>query len=105
MSGRQLNSVVSSVRSVAMVRRHKPDYRIVLYMGLLMMLGLIIMFAIGPQRAQVLNAAYGSDYDGTYFFARQAFSLVMAVAVFFVIAKVPITWLQANAKRGRMPMV
>jgi cell division protein FtsW len=99
VTNRRLNAVVSGVRSAASVRRHKPDYRIVLYMGLLMMLGLIIMFAIGPQRAQVLNSAYGSDYDGTYFFARQAFSLAMAVAVFFVIAKIPIAWWHAHAKR------
>lgn len=99
MSDRGLNAPVARVRSAMSVRRHKPDYRIVLYMGLLMMLGLIIMFAIGPQRAQVLNAAYGSNYDGTYFFARQAFSLFMAIVTFFVISRVPLSWLQANAKR------
>ena len=43
-----------SVRS----RRHRPDYQIVLYMGLLMLLGLVVMFAIGPQRANVLYYRY-----------------------------------------------
>jgi len=52
------------------VRRHRPDYMIVLYMGLLMLLGLIIMYAIGPQRANVLNNAYGGDYGDTYFFSK-----------------------------------
>jgi cell division protein FtsW len=70
-----------------------------LYMGLLMMLGLIVMYAIGPQRAQVLNAAYGSEYDGTYFFAKQAFSLAMAFGAFFVVSRIPIRWWKANAKR------
>jgi len=70
-----------------------------LYMGLLMMLGLIVMYAIGPQRAQVLNAAYGSEYDGTYFFAKQAFSLAMAFGTFFVVSRIPISWWKANAKR------
>lgn len=81
------------------VRRHKPDYRIVLYMGLLMMLGLVVMYAIGPQRAQVLNSAYGSDYDGTFFFTKQAISLALALGVFFVVSKVPIAWWKKNAKR------
>ena len=63
------------------------------------MLGLIIMFAIGPQRAQVLNAAYGSEYDGTYFFARQAFSLAMAFVAFIIVSRIPISWWKANAKR------
>ncbi len=47
---------------VASVRKHKPDYQILLYMWLLMMVGLVIMYAIGPQRANVLNNAYGTDY-------------------------------------------
>lgn len=88
-----------SDRIASSVRRHRPDYRIVLYMGLLMMLGLIVMYAIGPQRAQVLNLAYGSDYDGTYFFAKQALSLGLALAVFFVMSRVPVRWWQANARR------
>jgi cell division protein FtsW len=65
-----------------------------------MMLGLIVMYAIGPQRAQVLNAAYGTDfYSATYFFGKQAVSLVLALVAFVVVAKIPITWWQANAKR------
>jgi cell division protein FtsW len=69
-------------------------------MGLLMMLGLIVMYAIGPQRAQVLNAAYGTDfYSATYFFGKQAISLVLALVAFAVVAKIPITWWQSNAKR------
>ncbi len=64
------------------VRRHRPDYLIVLYMGLLMLLGLIIMYAIGPQRANVLNNAYGGHYGDTYFFLKQAVSLVIALLAF-----------------------
>jgi len=86
-------------RAIANVRRHKPNYRIALYMCLLMMLGLIVMYAIGPQRAQVLNQAYGFDYDSTYFFVKQAVSLALAVGVFFAVSRVPIWWWQANAKR------
>jgi len=56
--------------SASTMRRHRPDYQILLYMGLLMMLGLVTMYAIGPQRANVLNNAYGTDFYGsTYFFA------------------------------------
>jgi cell division protein FtsW len=82
-----------------LVRRHKPDYRIVLYMGLLMLLGLIVMYAIGPQRAQVLNMAYGSDYNGTFFFTKQAISLALALAVFFAVSRIPITLMQTHAKQ------
>ncbi|MES2876284.1 MAG: FtsW/RodA/SpoVE family cell cycle protein [Patescibacteria group bacterium] len=68
-------------------------------MGLLMLLGLIVMYAIGPQRAQVMNSAYGSDYDGIYFFAKQAFSLAMAFTAFVIVSKIPISWWKTNAKK------
>lgn len=81
------------------VRRHRPDYRIVLYMGLLMLLGLIVMFAIGPQRANVLNASTGTSYSGTYFFTKQGVSLLLAVVSFTAMAVVPHRWLKQYAVR------
>jgi len=66
-------------------------------MGLLMLLGLIIIYAIGPQRANVLNSAYGSDYGGMYFFTKQVISLVIALVAFGVIAFIPYTFLTKNA--------
>lgn len=79
------------------IRRHRPDYLIVLYMGLLMLIGLIIMYAIGPQRANVLNNAYGGDYGGTYFFTKQVVSLVIALIAFATMAFVPYTLVTKNA--------
>lgn len=68
-------------------RRHRPDYKIVIYMGILMLLGLITMYAIGPQRANVLNNAYGIDYyDPMYFFIKQTWSLAIAVLAFCITA-------------------
>lgn len=79
------------------VRRHRPDYLIVLYMGLLMLIGLVIMYAIGPQRANVLNNAYGSSYSDTYFFLKQAVSLVVALVAFVAVAYIPYTVVTKNA--------
>ena len=70
-------------------RRHRPDYLIVLYMGLLMLIGLIVMYAIGPQRANVLNNSYGSNYGDTYFFVKQMISLLLALSAFGLMAVVP----------------
>ncbi len=81
-----------------MVRKHRADYQIVLFMGLLMLLGLIVMYAIGPQRAHVLNSSYGTDfYTGTYFFLKQTISLVLALVAFMLMAKLPYGWLQKYA--------
>lgn len=91
---------VKEVAADVVVRRHRPDYQIVLYMGLLMMLGLIIMYAIGPQRANVLNNAYGTDYyTSTYFFIKQTVSLLLALGAFIVMAVIPYTLTQNNAKK------
>lgn len=75
-----------------LTRRHRPDYQIVLYMGLLMLLGLIVIYAIGPQRANVLNNAYGTNYSDSYFFIKQAISLSVALVAFIAAAFIPYRW-------------
>ena len=75
--------------SIATVRRHRPDYLIVLYMGLLMLIGLIIIYAIGPARANVLNNSYGSDFGDNYFIIKQTISLLLALLAFAVAASLP----------------
>lgn len=72
-------------------RKHRPDYAIVLLMGLLMLLGLVVIYAIGPQRAIVLNNAYGADYSSSYFFIKQLQSLFLALIAFFIAYKYPIS--------------
>jgi len=81
------------------VRRHRPDYLVVLYMGLLMLLGLVIMYAIGPQRANVLNNAYGSNYSNTYFFIKQAVSLALSLGVFAAMAFIPYNLITKHASK------
>ena len=72
------------------VRRHRPDYHLVLFTGILMLIGLVVMYAIGPQRAHAMNLTFGTDnYSDTYFFVKQLVSLLFAGAAFFVVAKLP----------------
>lgn len=81
------------------MRKHRPDYFVLLFMGLLMLLGLIVMYAIGPQRANVLNNAYGSNYTGTYFFIKQLSSVGLALAGFFTFAYMPVDWFKKYANK------
>ncbi|MBM3210232.1 FtsW/RodA/SpoVE family cell cycle protein [Candidatus Saccharibacteria bacterium] len=83
---------------VSGVRRHRPDYQILLYMGLLILLGLIVMYAIGPQRAQVMNAAYGASYSDSYFFIKQLTSVAAALFAFTAMALVPLKIFSRYAK-------
>ena len=80
------NSIAKNRQSIAQpVRSHRPMYQIVLYMGLLLLLGLIVMYALGPQRANVMNYAYGTNYSDTYFFGKQLTSVLIAVVAFFCV--------------------
>lgn len=87
---RRLGGSAGVAQTTPLVRRHRPDMQILLYMGLLMMLGLVVMFAIGPQRANGLNAALGEDvYGNSYFFMRQLLSIGVALTVFTAMALIP----------------
>jgi cell division protein FtsW len=71
-------------------RRHRPDYRIILFLGLLMLIGLIVMYAIGPQRANVLNEVHNTTfYTDTYFVIKQLASLGLAIVAFMVMMSIP----------------
>jgi cell division protein FtsW len=89
----------SSKPTSDVVRRHRPDYLILLFMGLLMLIGLITLYAIGPQRANVLNISYGSNYGSTYFFVKQIISLAIALAGFYAFATIPYEWVLKQGKK------
>lgn len=58
-----------------------------------MLLGLIVIYSIGPQRANVLNNAIGSNFSDSYFFIKQTVSLLLAVGVFWVMSIIPYTFI------------
>lgn len=79
------------------VRKHRPDYKIVLYMGLLMLFGLVMIYAIGPQRANVLNSSYGFEFSDSYFFIKQTVSLLLSLGAFAVMAVISYKWMSRHS--------
>jgi len=69
-------------------RKHKSDLVILFSTLGLMALGLIVIYAIGPMRANVLNSAYGLEYGSNHFFLGQLRSVTLALIAFFVAFKV-----------------
>ncbi|MBR3253928.1 cell division protein FtsW [Candidatus Saccharibacteria bacterium] len=69
-------------------RKHKSDLVILFATLGLMALGLIVIYAIGPMRANVLNSTYGSNYDPNDFFIGQLRSVGLSLVAFFVAFKV-----------------
>ncbi|MDB5163162.1 MAG: rane protein of unknown function [Candidatus Saccharibacteria bacterium] len=78
------------------VRKHHPDRLIIVFTLILMLVGLLMMYAIGPQRANLLNAVFGYEYSDTYFFVKQFISFLLAGAAFAVMAKLPYEWVLKN---------
>ena len=70
-------------------RQHKSDL-VILF---------VIIYAIGPMRANVLNNTYGTDYDSNYFFLGQLRSVGLSLVAFFLAFKViPYQYLQKYAR-------
>lgn len=70
------------------MRKHKGDVLIITLMLALMGIGLLVMYTIGPVRANFLNAASGKEeYSENFFFIHQLFSVAISLAIFFAFAK------------------
>lgn len=71
------------------MRKHKSDRIIGVLTILLLIVGLIVIYAIGPMRVNFMNAAYGEEMDVNYYFTHQLVSVGLSVFAFFVAFKVP----------------
>ena len=81
------------------MRKHKSDLVILFATLGLMALGLIVIYAIGPMRANVLNSTYGANYDSNYFFWGQLRSVGLALFAFFAAFKwIPYKYIKKFAK-------
>ena len=82
-----------------MNRKHKSDLVILFSTLGLMALGLVIIYAIGPMRANVLNSTYGQNYDSNYFFLGQLRSVGLSLVAFFAAFKlIPYSFIKKYAK-------
>lgn len=71
------------------VRKHHGDRLIVVFTVLLMLIGLLVIYAIGPQRANLMNSVFGFEYSEGYFFWKQLLSLSLALVAFWVMSILP----------------
>ena len=70
------------------MRKHKGDILIIVLMLILMGIGLLVMYTIGPVRANFLNAASGKeDYSESFFFVHQLISVGLSLVIFILFAK------------------
>ena len=71
------------------MRRHKSDRLIGIFSALLLIIGLVVIYAIGPIRANFSNASYGTNFSENYFFIHQLISVGLSVLAFLVAFLLP----------------
>ena len=80
------------------MRKHKSDRVITILTIVLLIIGLVVIYAVGPMRANFMNAAYGSDLSSNYFFVHQLINVGLSLAAFIVAFKFPYEKLRKFAK-------
>lgn len=65
-------------------RRHRPDYWLVVLMGLLLTIGMVVVYAISPALAVEKNV---SD---NYYLIRQLIAVVLGTIMFVITARIPL---------------
>jgi cell division protein FtsW len=82
--------------TAAQVRRHRPDYWLVVLALILVTVGLTVVYAIGP----ALSATQGGG-SGTYYVTRQLIAVILSIIAFIVTARVPLkAW-----QKWQMPLL
>ncbi len=88
MNPSSLRQRSESVRTL--VRKHRPDYQIVAYVGVLLLIGLVVLYAISPARVELLNQGGDASLDQTHFMQRQLLYLLIGIATFAASAAIPL---------------
>ncbi len=81
------------------VRKHHGDRLIVIFTVLLMLIGLLVIYAIGPQRANLMNSVFGFEYSEGYFFWKQLLSLGLAMAAFWCMSLLPYNFILKHGSK------
>ena len=84
---RQLDGADAKPSFIA--RRHRPDLLLLLFLSILLLLGLIVIYAISP----ALVARLGESVDQNTFIYRQLLYLGVGLAAFTAMAMVPLRFL------------
>lgn len=79
------------VGAAEVIRKHRGDFMIVLFMSILMLLGLVVIYSISPALSARINSA-GHTLDQNHFMYRQVAYLAVGVMAFVAASLVPLTW-------------
>lgn len=86
------------MQSNPIVRRHRPDYQIIVFMGILLLIGVVTLATISPARAALMSDS-GSSISSTLFLEKQLAYLGLGVLAFAVMSIVPLSFLHKHAAK------
>jgi cell division protein FtsW len=85
----------ASTENTQQVRRHRPDYWMIVIALFLVAIGLTVVYAISP----ALSATNGGS--GVHYVSRQVIAVIMSIIAFLATARIPLsTW-----QRWQMPLL
>lgn len=71
------------------MKKHRADWLIGVLTALLLIIGLVVIFAVGPTRVNFMRVAYGSELNEHYFFWHQLINVGISVIMMAVAYKMP----------------
>ena len=80
------------------IRKHKSDRIIGALTVVLLCIGLIVIYAIGPMRANVMNSVYGSNMGENDFFFQQLRNVILSLVVVVLAYNLPYRFIRKYAK-------
>jgi cell division protein FtsW len=83
----------------ATIRRHRPDYLILLFMALLAFIGLVVLYSVSAPHSQVLNDTSGTTLDSNAFMVKQSLYLLAGLMGFAATALIPLAWWRAHREK------
>lgn len=90
MATRRRHATTAPVNTTAS-RRHRADNRLMLFMGLLVLVGLVVLFAISPYQIHRINSEGGS-LDQSHYMLKQLTYLGIGLGAFIGAMMVPLQW-------------
>lgn len=84
--------VSRSTDATRAIRKHKPDYWLLILTSLLLVIGVVVVYSISPGLAASQGVSQG------YFITKQIVDVVLAVAAFAIASYLPLSWWQRSAK-------
>lgn len=90
-SKQRINEFVSEENSQVM-RRHRPDYVLLIVSLTLLVIGLIVVYSISP------GLAASQNISQNYYVAKQVIAILLGMLVFFIFSSIPMHSLQNSKK-------